>query len=135
MAERALEPGGSKPDWVEQFEKALADHYKEPVRPVSHYCNALTSWRRAVLEADERGDYENDGGMQSVATTLRETAMPLDLAIRKSNLLYRLIYLGEPLRSEPCPEHKGHWSGCAYGDGVCEHCMAGMDVTGWVAKP
>lgn len=55
------------------------------------------------------------------------------LAIYKSNLLSRLIYSGEQLRTTPCPKHKGRWSGCVW-DAQCE-CMCGSNVTGWLPNP
>jgi hypothetical protein len=54
------------------------------------------------------------------------------LAIHKSNLLARLLYVGEKLRTTMCPEHKGHWSGIEFGpDGVCPH---KCQLTGWIQE-
>ncbi len=44
-----------------------------------------------------------------------ENRWPTEFEAIKSNLLYRLIYLGERLRTEKCPVHDGHWVGCAFG--------------------
>jgi hypothetical protein len=49
--------------------------------------------------------------------------------IHKSDLLYRLIYCGEKLRTEQCPEHKGEWSGLEHPDHRCPH---GCGLTGWL---
>jgi hypothetical protein len=56
--------------------------------------------------------------------------------IRKSNLLSRLIYAGEPVRTKPCPVHKGRWSGCTLPeDTKCDGaCMHGSNVTGWLRE-
>ena len=59
------------------------------------------------------------------------------LQIRKSNLLHRLIYMGESLRKEPCPVHQGKWSGCKWEDDncACQGLQRGgfaSDVTGWL---
>ncbi len=51
------------------------------------------------------------------------------LQIRKSDLLFRLLYRGEELRSTPCPEHKGRWSGLEHPDNRCPH---GCQFTGWL---
>lgn len=73
-----------------------------------------------------------------------ERVRSLRLAIRKSCLLDRLIYIGEPLRTVPCPRHHGRWSGlswpgetCTHGPGCrCPHgcaCVAPCGcATGWV---
>jgi hypothetical protein len=54
------------------------------------------------------------------------------LAIGKSNLLARLLYSGEKLRTKMCPEHKGTWSGIEWGpDGACPH---KCQLTGWVQE-
>lgn len=57
----------------------------------------------------------------------------IDLAIRKSCLLDRLIYGGETLRTEVCPVHKGHWSGCS--PAPCPICRHGVCITGWIKNP
>lgn len=53
------------------------------------------------------------------------------LSIRKSNLLARLLYSGEKLRTVMCPEHKGKWSGIEWSDNVCPH---KCQLTGWVQE-
>lgn len=91
----------------------LADHFGEPVMPVSRYCDALRTWSRCMLE---RHGYASRAG-RAVAY--------VELQIRKSNLLARLIYGGEELRTRECPRHRGRWSGV----GVCRH---GCGETGWI---
>lgn len=85
---------------------ALEKHYREPVMPVSRYCGAFETWFRVMAEKGE-----HFAGVR--------------LAITKSNLLARLIYAGEELRTRECPKHKGRWSGIL----ACEH---GCDYTGWI---
>lgn len=145
-------------DSIERMEEALRIHYKEPVRPVSHYCKAFEDWgnvlreRLAEIEKEPEEHAENcnsiknppPGGYCNCArywseqdkrwmTPVVEALNHLQLPIRKSNLLFRLIYLGEPLRTEKCPEHKGHWTGCWF-DRSCD-CQSGYDVTGWLPTP
>lgn len=43
----------------------------------------------------------------------------------KSNLLYRLLYLREPVRQVKCPTHQGSWHGISP-----DPCACGM--TGWL---
>ena len=53
------------------------------------------------------------------------------MKIRKSNLLCRLLYAGQELRTEMCPTHKGKWSGCSWGENPCA-CNDDGNVTGWL---
>lgn len=69
------------------------------------------------------------------AKRIAEAASVLQIPIAKSNLLHRLIYIGEPLRTKKCPEHQGRWSGCDWNfdedKPVCE-CTSGLNITGWL---
>lgn len=100
----------------------------EPVRAVSEYCNAFRAWRDAIAQRVER---EPEDSENQRWTDYLEALDELHLPIVKSNLLARLIYGGEELRTEPCPEHKGHWSGCVWEDLPCG-CVVGANVTGWL---
>lgn len=53
------------------------------------------------------------------------------LQIRKSNLLARIIYEGEKLRTKMCPEHKGEWSGIESSGNICPH---KCQLTGWIQE-
>ena len=55
--------------------------------------------------------------------------------IRKSCLLDRLIYAGEPLRTRRCPIHEGEWSGLWRDEPCPEGCSFGAQLTGWIAEP
>ena len=56
-----------------------------------------------------------------------EVVEDLKLAADKSAYLARR-FAGVPHRTEPCPVHKGRWSGITWGDRpVC-----GCDLTGWL---
>lgn len=111
--------------------KQLSEHFREPVMPVSKYCAALDTWHRALI---------TEGSGRSKSSSNEELASMVShvfLQIRKSNLLYRLIYAGETLRTEKCPDHKGRWSGCSWSDTPCE-CQKmqngkyDSNVTGWL---
>ncbi len=52
----------------------------------------------------------------------------INLRVRKSNCLGRMLYSGEDLRTEKCPEHKGHWSG------YNSQCELGCQMTGWLPR-
>lgn len=107
---------------AEALLKRLSLHYGERVAPVGRYCQALITWAEVMKDYDER---------------LHASASHVMAMLYKSNLAARLVYGGEKLRSRPCPEHKGHWSGCSFPtdpDDRCA-CMCGADVTGWLPEP
>lgn len=98
----------------------LSEHYGVRVAKVSDVCNALYEWARIMRESGYLPEIDKALG-------------PLHIPLMKSNLAHRLVYLGEPVRTEPCPIHKGHWSGCVFFEDACPHCMSGSNVTGWCA--
>lgn len=116
---------------VEELTRILTRHHNEPVMPVSRYCDAFSKWAGALAERATRetdGDkHFRDANLDAIA----KLALTIELAIRKSNLLYRLIYAGQPIRTQMCPIHKGHWSGYGHGGHPCE-CQDGYDITGWL---
>lgn len=107
----------------------LSEHYGEPVKPIGEYCEAFRTWQVAIEDAYER---ETKPHLKVEFEAMVRDIGNTRLHIAKSNLLARLLYAGEELRTEPCPIHNGHWSGCAWGDDRCPHCMSGDNVTGWV---
>lgn len=171
--------------------KRLTKHFREPVQPVSRYCEKLQTWGRCISERAghlraklfphlyeykhpeheaEQKEYNHakmrstlhdlvPAGLSflpqefaaSVLATVRrektarehriddllgyeEAAHQVErtfLAIHKSNLLARLIYSGEKLRTQRCPEHDGKWSGIEWSDSRCPH---KCQLTGWVQE-
>lgn len=126
---------------AEELLRALAEFYREPVMPISRYCTALETWANCI---------KMNNGMYPAALIPEGFAMPkhgdghgasyvavlpgMLTDLRKSNLLYRLLYRGQPLRKRPCPQHRGHWSGWSIEP--CPHgCSDGMNLTGWLAEP
>lgn len=104
-----------------------------PVMPVTFFCDFLKKW------AELRGipyPTENYEGENKQRKDAYEAARIMFIDIRKSNLLWRLMYAGEPVRDEPCPDHKGRWSGCMLPqDTPCKGaCMFEGNVTGWLPK-
>jgi len=107
---------------LRELHAKLHAHYHEPVLPVSKFCNAFGLWRDLQIERYK------DGPADEVPRWLRDRApQTLELAIRKSNLLYRMLYQGEEPRTEKCPKHKGSWSGIG-------PCYYGCASTGWLPK-
>lgn len=99
-----------------------------------HEADQIEPLWRAALE--KVGDILPDKGTVKVFCDLLAPSIswgPLRVAIRKSNLLYRLLYGGEPLRTQPCPEHQGVWSGIGTPDKP--DCPHGCGFTGWLPNP
>lgn len=109
---------------VKALLRDLTAHFGEPVRPVSKYCEALITWARVVQERVESTPQGEHSQWEAYASHL----IYIIKDIHKSNLLDRLIYGGENLRTEPCPKHKGRWSGIL-------PCELGCDSTGWLPEP
>ena len=128
------------------------------------YCQAFYDWHKVLVQTCERikaelaklpdfaDDYVKSLPQKDVPLTYWKVARlkqnlanwnevighlnALQIPIMKSNFLARHVYDSEPLRTEPCPEHKGRWSGCVWGDQACEYgCMYGANVTGWLPQP
>jgi len=150
---------------VDAMLKKLSKHFGEPVMPVGQYCAALGLWQHAIrekylwlkkkLDAGEakipiqtglflqgQGAFNYDKDVDSEMENAKILSQEIDhvfMQIQKSNLLARLIYCGETLRTERCPAHQGFWSGCDFGpDGsecACQKMQKGgfdSNVTGWL---
>ena len=106
--------------------KKLDKHFGCPVMPVNQYCRALETWADCIvkLNEQEKEEYRYYQG-QDYYKHLHH----IMLDIQKSNLLWRLIYCDQELRTEPCPLHKGHWSGYTW-----EGCIYGCGELGWLPK-
>lgn len=141
--------------------KQLKEHYHQPVMPISKYCKALTTWTTCLqdrVDREKEKAFPGISGPLSHPDTVKAyeaynearkskdvkyndlwsamgAASDVDftfLQIRKSALLDRLLYVGEALRTEMCPKHKGTWSGVAWSENEgCEH---GCGLTGWLPK-
>lgn len=108
----------------------LKRHYKQPVLPMSRFCEAITTWFRCIernaREWEKKGEPDRAHG-HSFAKHLGD----IERNIRKSNLLARLLYGGEKLRRERCPVHDGRWSGLEHPGARCPH---GCGHTGWIPE-
>lgn len=132
-ARDCLTRGGRKT--TEDEIKRFLEEYRAgvPVMPVSFFCDFLTQWVDLYSVPHEEENYE---GEKKRRAEFVERVRDVFLQIRKSNLLWRTIYGGEQVRTEPCPVHKGRWSGCNVPDETpCGGaCMYGNNVTGWLPK-
>ena len=114
----------------------LRVHYGQPVMPVRTYCEALENWRRAI-EANNRSVETEHRDPYRQGAQYHEVLHRVFTDMRKSALLWRLIYAGEKFRTVKCPEHKGHlnmgeWIGDGSRGGPCTH---GCQGTGWLPEP
>lgn len=118
----------------EKYERELTKHYGEPLLTPSEVNKRLGKYVDALTQAYEDGDYTQNRSPFSAEATeaiVRHGHHALVFAW-KSNLLFRLFYLGEGLRTEKCPEHEGRWSGCHFFHDGPHACQCGYDVTGWL---
>lgn len=112
---------------VTEMLSKLRAHFNEPVLPMSRFCDAIRTWASCIESANEDGTKKYAHGSGYV------TVLPHVLCdIQKSNLLARLLYLNEPLRTQKCPVHKGHWDGQA---SLLNGCTYGCNGTGWLRTP
>jgi hypothetical protein len=94
----------------------------------------LEEYRRDMAGTDAHGDGTE---RQRLIEKLRsyeksdEHVHRTFLAIGKSNLLARILYSGEKMRTQRCPEHKGRWTGIEWADNACPH---KCQLTGWVQE-
>jgi hypothetical protein len=117
----------------EHYEHELEKHYGEPIWPISDFCDRLGLYIQALKEGreDKRAFYTSSPYSKEITDFLIDNGPTIITFARKSNLLFRLLYLRQPLRTKKCPKHQGHWSGCKFGLDGCE-CQVGFDVTGWL---
>lgn len=109
---------------VAEMLNKLSEHFREPVMPVSHYCRAIGAWFDAITKLNR--DAENKPFRMRQGHTYWQHLRHVKRDILKSNLLGRLIYGGEKLRTEECPDHKGRWTG------GLDDCVHGCQGTGWL---
>jgi hypothetical protein len=112
---------------AESYNDSYPFHSYGPLVRLSDVCNILRTWARAYTEPLP-GDHEYKTAERQ---RFSDAWSHIDLQIRKSCLLDRLFFQKEGLRMEPCPEHKGRWSGCSWSSTPCA-CQNGSNVTGWL---
>jgi hypothetical protein len=102
--------------------RRLSEYFNQPVMPISEYCRGLETWARCIEEANETKQTRHGSAYAPVLGELLRD-------IRKSDLLWRLLYDGQQLRTRKCPLHRGHWAGVT--SEVCPH---GCGHTGWLPE-
>lgn len=114
---------------AEMLTAILSGHHGEPVRRLSEFCTAIKTWFRAIEDVNRDVPEDAESKPQGNRYFLHLRGIEID--IKKSNLLSRLLHRGERRRTEKCPIHDGHWDGQAMLRG-CEHKCGG---TGWLPLP
>lgn len=115
---KSKSPSSKKPKPVEQ----------KPPRDPSEFCKAMDTWAQACVTVLPTDDEEKIAWRKE----FQDHWLFIRRSISKSCLLDRLIYGGEKLRTEMCPEHKGIWSGCRMSGEITCGCGHGICVTGWL---
>ncbi len=109
--------------------RRLEQFYGRPVLPLGDFCEAIGTWMDCIVKnntdpALKRGNMEQGNEYYEFLNRMR-------IDIMKSNLLGRLLYAKELLRTRMCPLHKGHYSGQAMFFEKCPHLC---DGTGWLRE-
>ncbi len=107
----------------------LEQFYGEPVLPLGNFCRAMQLWMDCIVKNNTDPTLTRNG--INHGREYFEFLRQMSIDIRKSNLLGRLLYAKEPLRTRMCPLHKGHWSGEAMFFEKCRHLC---DGTGWLRE-
>ena len=118
----------------EHYERQLAQHYGQPVRPVSEVCNGIYAWLDVLADQHTGRGIENgrSHALTSIGTAWKENKSMVLTSAAKSNLLFRLLYLGEDVRTQACPVHAGEWSGYTGTPESTCRCQSGANFTGWL---
>lgn len=135
-ARECLTLGGRKTseEEIDRFLEAVK--HGIPVMPVTFFCDALKTWNRLYSMPSPQADLGGGDEETKRRRVLGEQVSHVFIQIMKSNLLHRMIYMGEKPREKYCPVHKGRWSGCKMEeDTECKGaCMSGSNVTGWLRE-
>ena len=138
IARECLTNGGRKTseEEIDRFMKAFQEG--SPVLPMPFFCDALTTWSNLFMKPPEipLGHEETDRYDIKTRKEFGQDVQRIFIKIRKSNLLWRMLYEGEKPRTKPCPVHKGRWSGCRLPEEMeCKGaCADGLNVTGWLKE-
>lgn len=111
-----------EPSEVARARAVLEEHYREPVYPVSHVCRAVRLWVDQIIDLNQQPPDEAHPSRQGAKYWDALNVIWVD--VQKSNLLGRVLYRREPVRTRPCPVHKGHWTGAGpqYASCSCQGC-------------
>jgi hypothetical protein len=109
----------------------LEHFYKDPVLPLSRFCAAIELWMDCVIKNNTDPEPLGKGPTRFLRQPYFKHLNRIRIDIRKSNLLGRLLFAKEQLRTRMCPAHRGHWNGDAMFFEKCPHLC---DGTGWLRE-
>ena len=109
--------------------RRLEQFYGAPVLALDDFCKAISAWMDCIVKNNTDPALKEGGAEHGKKYYEFLNRMKID--IMKSNLLGRLLYAKEPLRTRMCPLHKGHYSGQAMFFEKCPHLC---DGTGWLRE-
>ena len=104
------------PKYVLKYGDPVSHVREERKLPVSDFCGIMRTWAWAWMKPLET----DSQCMRERRKEFEEHWRYINRKIRKSNLLYRLLYIGEEFRTRPCPKHRGSYGGCCVYDAVLE---------------
>lgn len=122
------EPIRSREEAWEQL-KRLEAFYGVPVLPLRAFCDSMSIWMDCIIKNNTDPVLTKEGTHHG--ERYYQTLNQMRIDIMKSNLLGRLFYAKEPLRTRMCPAHKGHYSGEAM---FFQKCTQLCDGTGWLRE-
>lgn len=114
-----------------ELARRLEQFYKEPVLPLHKFCGAIELWMDRIVKNNTDAALLRGEGGQEQGHEYFKFLNQMRIDIRKSNLLGRMLYAKEPLRTRMCPLHKGHYNGEAMFFQKCPHLC---DGTGWLRE-
>src|SRR5260370_17317421 len=112
-----------------ELQGRLEEFYGEAVLPLGNFCHAMELWMDCIVKNNTDPTLTQQG--INHGQKYFESLKFMRVDIRKSNLLGRLLYAKEPLRTRMCPLHKGHWNGQAM---LLQKCHLLCDGTGWLRE-
>lgn len=112
---------------VTEARAVLERQYRQPVYPVSQVCQAVRHWADKIIALNQQPPDETSPNRQGAKYW--DVLDKIWIDIQKSNLLGRVLYGREPVRTRPCPVHKGHWTGRGPQYDAC-----GCEGCGWLPE-
>ena len=109
----------------------LEEFYKQPVLPLHRFCAAIELWMKCI---EKRNHEPGEEGLpeEHRSHPYFKHLRQMNIDIRKSNLLGRLLYAKQKFRTRVCPLHKRHWSEHAMFVNPCPHLCDGTG--GWALR-
>lgn len=112
-----------------ELQRRLEQFYGQPVLPLNNFCHAIELWMDCIVKNNTDPALHRDGIKHG--HIYFEFLNLIRIDIRKSNLLGRLLYAKEQIRTRICPIHKGHFNAEAM---FFERCPLLCDGTGWLRE-